>query len=408
MSKPQFAGEPNMEDILASIRKMISEEPAGPRPVPDQLGRTAFTASAPEAQRPANGPQQSDVEDNITRLLNERPGPTQGQGQNSRPLAAFSGGRDTQPAARVPGRASAFDKPASQANDATLPFGRRLAETGLNSLDRTVTTEPSVGPDEPLDAGTIGSKGDGRSALEAKDTGPAKPAPAKVSSLVANLEKARADTASQARGNKVEEPPATVPEAPAPEAVAAALLDKSGTRLTNADSRPPAANGATISPFGSGSAQSEVSRADSSMTGRSKEASADRTGAAAGSGNLGAAALRALRSSEANASARTGAKPGAGSPPSEALLDAVVDMVKKEPSSLSVFTSGSAFIHGVADGEKPGKEAAPPRKLDTAASELLRPMLRQWLSENMPRIVEEALRSELDSSQSAGEGTDKA
>jgi cell pole-organizing protein PopZ len=83
-------------------------------------------------------------------------------------------------------------------------------------------------------------------------------------------------------------------------------------------------------------------------------------------------------------------------------------MVKKEPSSLSVFTSGSAFIHGVADGEKPGKEAAPPRKLDTAASELLRPMLRQWLSENMPRIVEEALRSELDSSQSAGEGTDKA
>jgi cell pole-organizing protein PopZ len=34
--------------------------------------------------------------------------------------------------------------------------------------------------------------------------------------------------------------------------------------------------------------------------------------------------------------------------------------------------------------------------------------LRQWLSENMPRIVEEALRSELDSSETTGEGTDKA
>ncbi|HWK34393.1 MAG TPA: DUF2497 domain-containing protein [Hyphomicrobium sp.] len=37
---------------------------------------------------------------------------------------------------------------------------------------------------------------------------------------------------------------------------------------------------------------------------------------------------------------------------------------------------------------------APP-KLDRAAAELLRPMLRQWLADNMPRIVEEALRSEL-------------
>jgi cell pole-organizing protein PopZ len=106
---------------------------------------------------------------------------------------------------------------------------------------------------------------------------------------------------------------------------------------------------------------------------------------------------------------RAAAKPGAASPPSEVLLDAVVDMVKNDPSSLSVFTSGAAFVHGVSSsGKKPDNSAAPPRKLDTAASELIRPMLRQWLSENMPRIVEEALRSELDSSETTGEGTDKA
>ena len=40
-------------------------------------------------------------------------------------------------------------------------------------------------------------------------------------------------------------------------------------------------------------------------------------------------------------------------------------------------------------------EGAPPAKLDRAASELLRPMLRQWLAENMERILEDALRSEL-------------
>ena len=227
-----------------------------------------------------------------------------------------------------------------------------------------------------------------------------------------------------------------VADAPAPEAVAAALLDKSGAQLSNGDVRPPAANGATISILGPQPVQSEAFRADDSVRGPPKDASkhsVKRAGdIAAGvldSGILGDAVLRSLRSSETNASVRAAAKPGSASPPSEVLLDAVVDMVKNDPSSLSVFTSGASFVHGVASGEKsepsaftsgdafvhgvssgkkPGNSVAPPRKLDTAASELIRPMLRQWLSENMPRIVEEALRRELDSSETTGEGTDKA
>jgi len=42
MNKPQFASEPSMEDILASIRKMISDDRSGPRPLPDQMTRTFF------------------------------------------------------------------------------------------------------------------------------------------------------------------------------------------------------------------------------------------------------------------------------------------------------------------------------------------------------------------------------
>jgi len=424
MTKPLSAGEPSMEDILTSIRKMISEESAGPRPVPDQIGRTVFSFSVPEAQQLANGSQQGGLEDNITRLLNERPWSTQGPLPNSKPLATFSGGRERQPAAHAPGRASAFDKAASQANDATVPFGHRAAEGRPVSTDKTGSTdlsldrnEPSVGAAEPFGSGTVGPKSDVRSALTPKDTMGTKPAAAKVSSLVANLEKARAS-------------------APSPEAVAAALLDKSGARLSNVDSPPPAANGATISLLGSQPVQSEAFRADDSGRGTPKEASkhavkraGDTAAAALDSGILGDAVLRSLRSSETNASVRAAAKPGSASPPSEGLLDAVVDLVKNDPSSLSVFTSGSnfvhgvtsgeksetsaftsgaAFVHGVSSGKKPGNSAAPPRKLDTAASELIRPMLRQWLSENMPRIVEEALRSELDSSETTGEGTDKA
>ncbi len=442
MTRPQFAGEPSMEDILTSIRKMISEEPAGPRPIPDQIGRTVFSFSVPEAQQVAKEPQQGSLEDNIARLLNERSGPAQAPVQDSRPLATFSRGQDLQPAADAPGRGSDFDKPASQANDATVPFGHRAVEGRPFSTDKTGSTDPSldrnelsVGAAGPFGSGAVGLKSDVRSALTPKDTIGTKPGVAKVSSLVANLEKARASAASEARGKKVEDP--LIADAPAPEAVAAALLDKSGAQLSNGDVRPPAANGATISLMGSQPVQSEAFRADDSVRGPPKDASkhaVKRAGdIAAGvldSGILGDAVLRSLRSSETNASVRAAAKPGAASPPSEVLLDAVVDMVKNDPSSLSVFTSGAAFVHGVTSGEKsapsaftsgasfvhgvsssgkkPDNSAAPPRKLDTAASELIRPMLRQWLSENMPRIVEEALRSELDSSETTGEGTDKA
>ncbi len=45
MSKPQLASEPSMEDILASIRKMISDDRPGPSPMPDQMGRTPFGES---------------------------------------------------------------------------------------------------------------------------------------------------------------------------------------------------------------------------------------------------------------------------------------------------------------------------------------------------------------------------
>ncbi len=38
------------------------------------------------------------------------------------------------------------------------------------------------------------------------------------------------------------------------------------------------------------------------------------------------------------------------------------------------------------------------RTMEDTVAELLRPMLRSWLAENMPKIVERALRKELDDS----------
>ena len=60
---------------------------------------------------------------------------------------------------------------------------------------------------------------------------------------------------------------------------------------------------------------------------------------------------------------------------------------KPVPQANSVFTAPESFIGGVA--------LTPVKTFDDTAAELLRPMLRQWLDSNMPRIVEKALRIEL-------------
>ncbi len=430
MTKPMFAGEPNMDDILASIRKMISEEPAGPRPVPDQMTRTVFSGQAqrpagrldqqttdqivtplraapnygdlPDAigtAAPANRSRQRSLEDEIAQLLGDRPAPSQDPSLGSKPLTALSrGSQDPQSAARIPQQAATFDLPVSPSKNGTLPFGRRPDEA------RPLSTE-NKGPAEPsLDqAGKLG------------DT-------PKKSSLVASLEKAREDAEAEARSKKATAPLLSEFDAPAPEAVAAALFERSGVRQSRPDVLSPAANSANISPLGS---QSKVAEARSTQP---ETARVDTSTRASDSGRPGNA-KESSQSLNATASVLAAAKSGSSGPPSEALLDAVVDMVKNEPSSLSVFTSGSAFIHGVTGGEKPAgsaftsgdafihgvgggqkpvTSAAQPRKLDTAAAELLRPMLRQWLSDNMPRIVEDALRGELDSGKTAGDSTDKA
>ena len=54
MTKPQAANEPSMEDILASIRKMISEDRLDARPIPDQIARASIGERA--APRPVPKP----------------------------------------------------------------------------------------------------------------------------------------------------------------------------------------------------------------------------------------------------------------------------------------------------------------------------------------------------------------
>jgi len=64
---------------------------------------------------------------------------------------------------------------------------------------------------------------------------------------------------------------------------------------------------------------------------------------------------------------------------------AVLDKSKAVKPTSAELVAGALPIGGV-------------RTLDDTIIELLRPMIRQWLDDNMPRMVEKALRIELASS----------
>jgi cell pole-organizing protein PopZ len=475
MTKSPIAAEPSMEDILASIRKMISEERLGPRPLPDQMARTPFgdgPAAAPRA-RPAS----LDPQPETTRAPAERSVPSFSSLSDALKAATSSSERRRTLDEKI---ADMLEKSSAPADTLAVFSANRPSSAQRDAGSASGGTSPARRAPSPSD----------------RETGPDLPARGAGAPLHRQGPASRAADAPLSGaapqrelkplglGNVVpprDEPPAAHGEDPdtrpfaattaIPKVVRSSIGEPRSepqriismpTRLGSASGAGPAGsvlngqpmNGATVAPFGFRPASAgthaarpasgadtiadETAKAEepspasaptsistpastASLKGEEAEAAAEDEIAASAEAVLPvapaepgdgpaareAAAAHSLVATE-QAPEPLVAKPAHTGGPSEALLDAVVDLVHNEPSALSVFTSGAAFIHGVgSEGIGTDKPHAP-RKLDGAAAELLRPMLRQWLADNMPRIVEEALRSELKSSIGAAKGPDKA
>jgi cell pole-organizing protein PopZ len=390
MTKPQFASEPSMEDILASIRKMISDDRSGPRPLPDQMTRTPFPdATAPaetsgrwenradtastQAARPGSShgslseaikaaAQPRTLEERISDLLEK------GVAASAEPLASL--GSRTRPAATpepaAPSRTAAPAEPsAGSSAGAALPFGTR-ASAPDRSQPSSVASPTSVAPAKAAPSAPE-PKADAQRVIAMPSRYSAPPAAGSSGSATNGTTlNGQVHGAAGSFGSRG----ATQPVRPTP------TVSEDVARTKEQD-------------------HSFVARADARGAHISQPASAEVVKAALSEAPL------------------TPAPAG----PSEELVDAMVELVRREPSSLSVFTSGAAFIGGVSEkgvgveksvaAHKKGQSTVPAPQasqaddsvpeLDGAAAELLRPMLRQWLAENMPRIVEAALRSEITS-----------
>lgn len=492
MTKPQFSTEPSMEDILASIRKMISEERLGPRPIPDQIARSPFgetvegvpaadsvidpleprleRTSAPaersqpsfsslsdalKAATPAPEPRRS-LEDKIADMLENGDASPRRPASRTDSLAVFAATRPAPIDAPNAGPLTATPRSTGLGTTPEQPMARR--GTGVDpSNTRQPSRSVSRAPDSQLNGvhtredrtprvpGSVGPRGAGPgSPTEPRLTEPKlgenksrEPKPSEP-----RLDDAK-DTAKNGEGQRIIAMPsrpgaaglngAGTPSVPSPAATAlngahgasanvaslglhAVPSGAAGQRPSLRDGdgatgkRPNGDAGSGLSARSSDGLKSSdglQAKSGDALRGKTKDPAPARDEQAKSALPKSAPAGEMPRLTDA--APQSGASTTAKSTPSDALIDAVVAMVHKEPDTLSVFTSGSAFITGVVGEEpvrKPGPNAA--RKLDGSAAELLRPMLRQWLSENMPRIVEEALRSEMMSSQPETKDTDEA
>jgi cell pole-organizing protein PopZ len=494
-----------MEDILASIRKMISEERLGPRPIPDQIARSNFGSGAaartetpeprPAARTPAASPDRStpefsslsdalkkaasDPAADQRRSLDEKIADMLEKGPATEapadPLARFAAGRPA-PAPSIPQARTAspsksapaqFPRPQAPRTEAEPLNTARKADDNpiLNGAGFTQPAAPqphvglngSVGKPAGSGGTVVPLSGDQSRAPASDERGPgASKDPSSDAQRVIAMP-TRQPTAfghagttpnsglngkglngSGTNGSKVASigPRLDSGNASAPvrtssllgdadrvsDKIADELMEKVVGRLTPKQPAKPAAPDPTKADAGpAAEPPKQTSDAAAAETPEKPvfvkatealsdpDARAPETDAPLAAAEPGTAPSGETPGLTPGQLLHAAAKEGAAgqSSPSEALIDAVVDMVHKEPDSLSVFTSGSAFIHGVNEraASMPAAGGAPAGGLDRSAAELLRPMLRQWLADNMPRIVEEALRSELMSS-TGGSGKD--
>ena len=430
MAKADKAGEPSMDEILASIRKIIAEEPVGPRKtgVPEPamaeaaVARTAVVqgTGADEGRAKADMPTRQD------------------------PLAAPAGRqRDDGPSwmrPTAPREQVAADSKPTAAREPLKPF---FPEPG-----RAPPAAGDATPQQAVDFGAIVPRRPPDGTIELPGHPPSERRP-QSGRLPEWLARSAPSAAQPGRNAGPLPPPAEPTRFPSRDAmtVGAALSELSPLRGNGASSLPPPpgvateptaaasrnqqpASGDTArTPVGAGVAEWAAGKAEpASVQGpairsETEEAPPVAGKAAAPSVPVAAQTVPGRSPGDAQTAAASGpgdtaAKPSAGAATNGFAETADVAVHSTIPAdgsaprsnaALPVAEPAPAISKPAALGER-GRPARPGAMADlipaaTAASgvrtledtvvDLLRPMIRQWLDDNMPRMVEKALRIEL-------------
>lgn len=404
MSKPQVAAEPTMEEILASIRKMISDDKPGPSPMPDAMGRTPFGQSISRGSPAAE---------------------TSGRAASELGAANRAGGASPSNFNSLSDALKVAAALSDQRRSLQQDIATALDKVPRNNLE--ALTELSAGRADPTRS--LAEEHSAKAAGAGKAPSPSASEAASGLSLTGS---ASQDLLSFDFGTMVPERDGNQPKSPTGDAkrgIADPATELSAAKPEGKAEQQPGRSEASaesrVLPLRSGLSGSAINIAPFPRPMREATKSVEADPPAPATPILEESAPTregvSAEASKAEMHPATKAEPVEGDAlgkHGEALLDAVVDLVQQQPNALSVFASGASFISGVG-GKKPAEtlpavaevpsapavtaETSAP-KMDRAAAELLRPMLRQWLAENMERILEEALRSEITNQTPGGKG----
>ena len=455
MTRPEKATEPSMDEILASIRRIISEEPPGgraaakpalqavpptplpviqPQPAGPQFAAGPFAAPAPSpaaaaatrappsfidlaairrAEAPpqlpmppeAATPAQAADEDNLD-LVEEAPAATQPIEPQLSPIAARPGLGGDRPR-HLPPRAEAAAPPAAallpaanfaappQPRPLPFPFGPKPPKARPAAAEQLPTVEASDELTEAFEPPVVPV------AIPAVETTVAeRPSDeSQGSRLIAQL-----------RGTKLPEVPATALAAPAvsgADSLLAALRAAPNpvepapdvAHAAPAEVEMPARVAVTPEPEPEIAAPVAVDMAVAEEVPEVAEAEAPAVVLAAPVEVVPAA--EAIVVAEVVDAARVQAAAPVTEPPA-AVVDAATPSHGTEAAPVVAAVAGAAMLGSAMVAAKPAAESEilPPapisvKTLEDTVAELLKPMLRQWLDDNMPRIMEKALKEEL-------------
>jgi cell pole-organizing protein PopZ len=403
MKKQEKAAEPSMEEILASIRKIIAEEPIGsrpeparrnPRPVPEQVEAARDQVGAHGAPAPAH-------------LGETRQGIAQAAGTVRRPIAIDDAIADLveQPAGEAAGPVGKAGQgapgPTAEPPGATPISEPRQRPSWLFSHPHAI---PDVAPL------TVGRHEPSR---------PTAPLPSPRDVLLSAV---RAEPEPVVGCDKVHASPVGViptPKAPGGEAAPRGAPPEEavdhGAAIARQPQGPGQCGGRVPSSGPEGSRlqrQAEPPTAEATpkstatpglpVCGTQSETPPSHCSDPAASEAAEPIALNPR--TETVGPADRAVRPGAVTHSTAVLAESVDTTTVAAQSALNALSQGLAASAGTtstaADDAADESSASAPaiqavRTLEDTVADLLRPMLRQWLSANMPRIVETALRVEL-------------
>jgi cell pole-organizing protein PopZ len=402
MTKPEKAGEPNMDDILASIRKLIADEPgadrgAAERRVVNPLIESALSGAgshAAEAEEPLLPPidrlsgalrgatsMGAAVDDDLTDLFEDAPSDGEGARAAARSGAAQDGSRNgmlSAPRDALSGaqfEARGAQRSGAQSSTASAIAAALAGQDGEGEGPGTQEGGAKSGSSVP-DFSLAFPKAQSQQAAETLDplgaerVASAEPraAAAFVAVPMTPAEIARqAEAESAARDSKG--------QAQGPVVIAA--MHAGGTPQSFPDFPFDPPGGAWKPAFSGGGTGGALmaagAAAPASALARFQSPGVDRETQAAAASALGALAAGLAASSGVDASRLAGHQSG---------------------------FAGAAQRLGAGDAQ-----GTSVRTLEDMVADMLRPMLERWVQENMPRIMEKALRGEVMKSGAMKPGT---